>query len=73
MTTSLAIREIGRRFRKDLWNIGDLTLADDLIRDRFQEKRPARDSCPAGAALRQDVTNVLEFPILNWRLRCQQR
>lgn len=31
MTSSLAIREIGRRFREDLWNTGDLTLADDLV------------------------------------------
>lgn len=26
-----AIREIGRRFREDLWNTGDLTHVDDLV------------------------------------------
>ena len=28
---AVAIREIGRRFREDLWNTGDLTLADELV------------------------------------------
>jgi steroid delta-isomerase-like uncharacterized protein len=28
---TMAIREIGRRFREDLWNTGDLTLADDIV------------------------------------------
>jgi steroid delta-isomerase-like uncharacterized protein len=31
MSGSQAIRDIGRRFREDLWNTGDLTLADDLV------------------------------------------
>lgn len=31
MTGSQAVREIGRRFREDLWNTGDLTLADVLV------------------------------------------
>ena len=31
MIGNQAIREIGRRFREDLWNTGDLTLADDLV------------------------------------------
>ncbi|HEX9942302.1 MAG TPA: ester cyclase [Thermoanaerobaculia bacterium] len=26
-----AIKEIARRFREDLWNTGDLTLADDIV------------------------------------------
>ena len=31
MSDSQAVREIGRRFREDLWNTGDLTLADDIV------------------------------------------
>ncbi|HKI02080.1 MAG TPA: ester cyclase [Thermoanaerobaculia bacterium] len=26
-----AVKEIGRRFREDLWNTGDMTLADELL------------------------------------------
>ncbi|HEX4961573.1 MAG TPA: ester cyclase [Thermoanaerobaculia bacterium] len=31
MTDLQAAKEIGRRFREDLWNSGDLALADELI------------------------------------------
>lgn len=31
MTDVQAIREIGRRFREDLWNTGDLTPVDEIV------------------------------------------
>jgi hypothetical protein len=42
MTDVAAMKEIGRRFREDLWNSGDLAQADELLSGCEHQDRETR-------------------------------